>query len=122
MKKKIKKLRNAELTFEILHEKWKMFEGMGYPKAKWIEFSEILIKDGYQLFIYEAKQTASKYITVTKDNKSFKVRFSNHKPIAEKELNGDCDFFVGVTHTGVRNTTMALNAVRNYFINNTCTI
>ena len=32
------------------------------------------------------------------------MRFSDHKPNREKELTGDCDFFVGRTNTGVRTT------------------
>lgn len=116
MGKKIKKFRNDFLTKEILNQKWKMFQGMGYPKAKWIVFSEILLDEGFTLQIYEAKETASKYITVSKNNMNgFKVRFSNHKPIEYRERNGDCDFFVGVTNLGVTNTEMALNAVRSHF-------
>ena len=42
--------------------------------------------------------TVSKYITLIKDGKSCKVRFSNHRPIREQEKNKDCDFFVGVTN------------------------
>lgn len=94
-----------------------MFEGMGYPKAKWIEFSEILLKEDYELYIYEARKTFSKYITVMKDDKKFKVRFSNHKPIAHRELSNDCDFFVGVTNLKVTNTNMALKAVMEFFNN-----
>jgi len=115
MAKKLRKMTNQYLTPCILKKKWKMFEGMGYPKAKWIEFSEILLKEGYKLHIYEARRTFSKYITVTKGDKKFKVRFSNHKPIKHRELSGDCDFFVGVTNLGVSNTQMALNAVREVF-------
>jgi|JI7StandDraft_1071085.scaffolds.fasta_scaffold145277_5 hypothetical protein len=86
-----------------------------YPKQKWIEFCETLMAEGYTLSLYEARATVSKYITVRSQGKAFKVRFSNHKPIKGKEMAGDCDFFVGRTHTGVRTTGDALIAVREFF-------
>lgn len=87
----------------------------GYAKQKWITFCEDLIGQGYKINLYEAKTTFSKYVTVMKGGKEYKVRFSNHKPNRSKELGGDCDFFVGVTNTGVRTTDDAMEAVRKYF-------
>jgi len=82
------------------------------PTQKWVEFCRTLLDEGYSLTLYEALRTVSKYVTV---NGSYKVRFSNHKPIESREANGDCDFFVGVTNLGVTNTKMALAAVRRHF-------
>lgn len=89
-----------------------------YGKQKWIQFCEILINEGYDTYLYEARKTFSKYITIRKGNKKFKVRFSNHKPIKYKELLKDCDFFVGVNNFKVTTTDDALNAVRQYMEEN----
>lgn len=69
----------------------------------------------YVVFLYEAKKTNSKYLTVTYGNKKFTVRFSDHRPIRHRELAGDCDFFVGVTNTGVRDIVDAIEACLRYF-------
>jgi hypothetical protein len=88
----------------------------GYTKQKWVEFCETLLSEGYSLKIYEARRTVSKYITVSRKGRaSFKVRFSNHRPIADREDRGDCDFFVGVTNRTVTTTAQALDAVRAHF-------
>jgi hypothetical protein len=65
------------------------------------------------VFIHESRTTVSKYVYVSQERNGpqFKVRFSNHKPSFAKESAEDCDFFVGVTNTGVRTTEMAVNAV-----------
>ena len=107
----MKKLTNQKITPGILKSK----TSAKYGKAKWIIFSEKLLEKGYTLYLYEARKTVSKYITVRKDGREFKVRFSNHKPIKERELWGDCDFFVGLTHLGCTTTQDALLAVERYF-------
>ncbi len=86
-----------------------------YSKPKWIEFCEHFMEKGFKIRLYEARKTVSKYVTVQKGSKEFKVRFSNHKPIHQREMMGDCDFFVGVTHTGVRTTSMAIDEVTKFF-------
>ena len=107
----MKKANNHYITQSYLDKKVSKI----YGKAKWIIFAEKLLKQGYKIRLYEAKWTFSKYLTVEKDDKKFKVRFSNHKPAREKELNNDCDFFVGVTNLQVTTTEDALKAVYNYF-------
>lgn len=88
----------------------------GFSKPKWIEFCEAMIDAGFSVSLYEARSTFSKYLTVRWVKGSpYKVRFSNHKPNRGRELEGDCDFFVGVTHTGVRTTEMAIQAVLEHF-------
>lgn len=109
----MKKIKNKYLTKEILKEK----TSEKYGKAKWIIFAEELMTKGFDISLYEAKKTFSKYLTVEKDNKTFKVRFSNHKPNKERERNQDCDFFVGVTNYKVTTTKDAINAVLNFFEN-----
>lgn len=107
------------LTVEFLEERAKRSEKLGLTKQKWIQFSEYFLKKGYVLEFYEAKETYSKYITVTHikaPGRRYMVRFSNHKPSRVRELKKDCDFFVGVTHTGTRTTREAALAVLKYFI------
>lgn len=111
----MKKARNLIITKEFLEFRAERSISAGYSKQKWVEFCEKLLEYNYELSLYEAKETVSKYVTVRKHNKEFLVRFSNHKPNRSRESNGDCDFFVGRTHTGVRTTIDALNAVYNYF-------
>ncbi len=79
-----------------------------YGKQKWIEFCEHLLNDGFELSLYEARETVSKYITVKHNGREFKVRFSNHMPNKTRELNGDCDLFVGKTHKGIINSKTAM--------------
>lgn len=105
----------GKITRAFLAERSERCMKAGYPKQKWIVFCENLIEMGFSLRLYEARQTFSKYVTVIRGHKTFKVRFSNHKPIKDRELAGDCDFFVGITHTGTRTTDEALVAVQNYF-------
>jgi len=87
----------------------------GLSSWGWVEFCEISIRRGFDVYLYEAKHTASKYITLFRNGRSFKVRFSNHRPIARRELAGDCDFFVGVTNLSVTTTGDALRAVAQHF-------
>lgn len=107
----MRKITNKYLTFEILEQK----TSEKYGKAKWIIFSEELLKKGFKVSLYEARRTFSKYLTVEKDGLQYKVRFSNHKPAKEREKNNDCDFFVGVSNFKVTTTEDALDAVYNYF-------
>lgn len=92
----------------ITHEYLKRKTTSKYARQKWIEFCEHLLNDGFELSLYEARQTVSKYITIRHSGKLFKVRFSNHLPIRHKELAGDCDLFVGKSHTGTINTKTAI--------------
>lgn len=41
--------------------------------------------------------------------------FPCHKPILHRETSGDCDFFVGRTNLGVRNTDDAIKATLEFF-------
>lgn len=113
--KRPKKAVDRVVTPEFLAERAKFAKSLGFPKQQWVLFCEALLNRGYTMTLYEAKQTVSKYITVRRDNKKFKVRFSDHKPIARRELTGDCDFFVGVTHLGVTTAEQAYHATRKYF-------
>jgi hypothetical protein len=86
-----------------------------FTKPKWIEFCEYFLdRPGVVIKLYEARKTNSKYITIHCNHKQFKVRFSDHKPIAARELQGDCDFFVGITNLATTNTKMAIVAVEQF--------
>lgn len=114
-KRKNKKARNLVVTTEFLKQRADRCIGAGYKKQQWVSFCEIMLSKGFTCTIYEAKETYSKYITVGLYNQTFKVRFSNHKPIAHREENGDCDFFVGVTNKGVQTTAQAVLKVIQHF-------
>lgn len=105
------KARNMKVTYPYLDQRAAILKDSGYPVSKWITFCETLLDNGFQVYLYEAKETKSKYVTVKKHYKEYRVRFSDHKPNKIRELQGDCDFFVGITHTGVRTTADALVAV-----------
>ena len=111
----MRKATNKILTLEYLNERGNASLIRGFKKQKWVLFCEKLISLGFTVSLYEARKTFSKYVTISDGKKSFKVRFSNHKPIKFRETNGDCDFFVGVTHTGVRTTRDAYFATLKYF-------
>lgn len=116
MKKHRKKQTNAIITSALLQSRRDSLAARGFSKPKWVKFCEVLLQEGFTLSLYEARQTRSKYITVIKEGcQPFKVRFSDHKPIRQREEAKDCDFFVGVTHLGVTHTGQAIAAVKRHF-------
>jgi hypothetical protein len=109
---------NDLVTLENLADRTERLQASGYDVPKWMLFCATLLQEGYTCLLYEARDTYSKYITVThehSDARAYKVRFSNHKPSWWREQNNDCDFFVGVSHKKVTTTQQALEAVRNHF-------
>lgn len=109
------KATNSILTEDFLRVRAEKNIKAGFSKQKWVIFAETLIREGFEISLYEARRTVSKYLTVKKDGRQYKVRFSNHRPIFEREKNGDCDFFVGKTNLVVTTTDQALVAVRSFF-------
>lgn len=114
-RRKPRKIRNKILTEGYLEDRARACQGKGYDVPKWISFCRTLMRRGFQVALYEAQFTHSKYLTVWKNGKNYKVRFSDHPPIKEREVNGDCDFFVGHTNLGKTNTNDALRAVLIHF-------
>lgn len=111
-----KKDKATNLKVDRLFLRARYLRAKGFPKAKWIEFCEIMLEAGYTVHLYEARKTYSKYITISLRNiRPFKVRFSNHKPINSRELSGDCDYFVGHTNLRITNTDGAIYATAKYF-------
>lgn len=90
----------------------KMIEN--YPKpfapAKYLLFMEQMIKAGWRVKLYKAG--VSKYIFIEKGTDLFKIRFSNHKPLYGREIENDCDFYVGVSHTQVSTTEQILEKLK----------
>lgn len=111
----VRKATNANITRKMLDERAARCMAVGYEKQKWIIFCEILLEQGFKLSLYEARQTFSKYITIQRGDKTFKVRFSNHRPNPKREAAGDCDFFVGVNNKTTTTTADALIAVKAFF-------
>jgi len=109
------KLNNQRISRQYLERRVAAYEAKGYEQPKWISFCYFFLAAGFDVFVYEARQTVSKYITVKKGLKQYKVRFSNHKPIYHREVAQDCDFFVGKTNLGVTNTSNAIKATLQHF-------
>ena|ERR1019366_3821077 len=103
------KANNLLVTCLFLHQRI----GSGkYGVSAWIRFCLWAMAQGYKPTLYEAKNTVSKYVTIYCGNDvTFKVRFSNHKPIPEREARGDCDYFVGVTNMGVTKTEDVIESI-----------
>lgn len=106
---------NCPVTAALLNERAERSIALGYQKQKWISFCEAMLAMGFNVSLYEARKTVSKYITVESGARYFKVRFSNHRPIRAREEANDCDFFVGVSNLTTTTTDQAIAAVREYF-------
>lgn len=73
-----------------------------FPVPKYLLFIKKMIDSGWKVKLYKAG--VSKYVFIVKGNDIFKIRFSNHRPLYYKELEEDCDYYVGVSHFQVLNT------------------
>ena len=108
----MQKQRNDLVTPELLQARI----GSGIMGiSKWIRFCQFFMERGFEVRLYEATNSVSKYVTLTRKGSSFKVRFSNHMPIERREANRDCDFFVGVTHYGITRARDAAIAAITFF-------
>lgn len=119
MRRRPRKATNMLVTREFLKQRADASLAKGYTqRQKWVQFCERMMEEGLICSLYEARQTVSKYITVRRRDdysRSFKVRFSNHKPIKHREEAGDCDFFVGYTNLGIQTTDQAITAAFRFF-------
>lgn len=104
------KATDLTVTRSYLCERAARLEKGGYQVSRWIEFCFVMLRCGYEVSLYEARKTFSKYITVKNGDWWYKVRFSNHRPIRAREAQGDCDFFVGITNFQTTTTNMAIIA------------
>lgn len=106
MKAKTKnpRVKRQLLTIEYLVGLKPSYIKKGYPVPKWIQFSQILIGNGWTVELYRSKTTLSKYLYISCGGMEYKIRFSNHKANKAKEEMMDCDFYVGVGNQGVITT------------------
>ena len=107
--------RTKKVNMDFLEHRTKKTISRGYLKPKWIQFCEEMVGYGLEVFLYEAKRTRSKYVRVVDGKYQYRIRFSDHKPILQRELENDCDFFVGKTNLRTTNTDMAIDATLNHF-------
>lgn len=71
----------------------------GYNAPKYLNFIADMIADGWSVKLYKGGlKRVSKYVFVRKNGYLAKIRFSNHLPIKGRELESDCDFYVGISH------------------------
>jgi len=73
-----------------------------FPKPKYLLFIDEMLKNGWRVKLHQVK--VSKYLFVTKDDEIYKIRFSNHKPLYEREIENDCDYYVGISHKQISTT------------------
>lgn len=99
------------LTIEYLERLKPAYLKKNFPIPKWIVFAETLLRKGWKVKLYRAIHTYSKYLTITKRDKKYKIRFSDHKPSRIKEEEKDCDFFVGRSHNQVCTTEQVLEKI-----------
>lgn len=109
------KAKNLKVTAVFLHDRAMRSVRAGYSIQRWVWFCGEMLQRGFDVLLYEAKHTNSKYVTVVRGERKFKVRFSDHKPIPAREKNKDCDFFVGKTNVAVTNSSQALEATLRFF-------
>lgn len=105
----------TDVSKKFLEKKKAILANGGWPVSKWILFCEQLLARGYHVVVYEAKTTRSKYVYVVRGQRQFKVRFSNHRPSFDRQIQSDSDFYVGVSHGLVTTTDDALKAVEEFF-------
>lgn len=105
------------VTYPLLQFRAECVMRNGFKKPMWIRFCEKLLAGGCEVYLYEAKSTGSKYITVHYQGLTpYKIRFGDHKPSAVRQfMKKDCDFFVGKTHFGAHTTNDAMRAVNEHF-------
>ena len=113
------KATNLRVTHEYLMRRDDDLKSRGYPTPKWIAFCRHFLDLGLRVRLYEARRSVSKYVTLERGKKArrktFKVRFSNHRPIRFREEKGDCDFFVGVCNRQTTTTEQAIEAAMQFF-------
>lgn len=100
-----------------IEELEKRYEGSSYPFPKYLLFLRYVFDlHRFGLTLYDAHTTNSKYVTVRQgDKKPYKIRWSDHKPRPDRELAGNCDFFVGHTNTRITTTRQAYYAMLEHF-------
>lgn len=73
-----------------------------YATPKYYLFMKTMLERGWIVKLHEVR--VSKYVFVIKDDLVYKIRFSNHKPLFAREIENDCDYYVGISHNQVSTT------------------
>jgi len=66
----------------------------------YLQFMEWACGNGFEVKLYEAKSTESKYVFLQNKTHKYKIRFSTHPIPAYKDKLTDCDFLVGKGNSG----------------------
>jgi len=80
-----------------------------YPTPKYLLFMHEMLLNGWKVQLYTAE--VSKYVFVSKDDLIFKIRFSNHKPRYSREIENDCDYYVGISHLQSKTTSEIIQII-----------
>lgn len=84
-------------------------------KPNWVNFCEKLLNSGYIVLLYLSINTESKYITVVKNNKMLKIRYSNHPPNFDSFNRSDIKFYIGPCNKGMYGEEDIMNCISLYF-------
>ncbi len=91
----------------------------GYAKTnfeapKYLKFILRMLREKWEVRLYIPRSNKiSKYVFVSKGDQIYKIRFSNHKPIIQKELDNDCDFYAGISNLNVMTTEQIAKIILN---------
>lgn len=83
-----------------------------YQTPKYLLFILEMNNLGFRVGLKEAKTTFSKYVLIEKGTQKYKIRFSNHRSKLSRELEQDCDFYVGVGNLGVITTEQVIEQIK----------
>lgn len=70
---------------------------------------------GFEVFLYLPEKLTSVYITIVRNRKLQRVRFSNHVTAEENWLRSDIDYYVGPEKLGMLSQQEVMNAINVYF-------
>lgn len=80
-----------------------------FPTPKYLLFIKHMLENGWSVKVYVSG--VSKYVFVVNGEEIHKIRFSNHKPIYAREVQEDCDFYVGISHKQVSTTAQIIKKI-----------
>lgn len=86
-----------------------------FKTPKYLVFIREMLREGWEVKIYEVDR--SKYVFITKDDFIFKIRFSNHKPIYQRQKANDCDFYVGISHKQTFTIEQVITKIKEIYAN-----
>lgn len=107
LKKEIKK--NVWINKQYLQDFYTNY------KPKWVKFCEKLLDANYVVFLSYISKNKSAYMTIVKNNKMVRLRYSDHQPKLGNYLYGKVDYYVGPEHRGMLNENEILNILKLVF-------